>query len=180
MHSYPSQLETWVTAANGGQFFVRPIRADDVELLRQEVDAADPETLYQRFFTPNPKFSKDTLAYLTSVDYVRRMALIAFTAEGEAVGIARYEALSDNSAEIAVAVKSEMRRQGIARLLLEMVIELAATNGFDRLEAICLADNEAVIGLVEAIGFALNEPDKGLVMASLDVSRRSSAISASS
>lgn len=181
MNMYPTELEAWVTIANGERLFVRPVRADDAALLRREVDEADPETLYQRFFTPQPRVNDDTIAYLTAIDYQRRMALVAFTEDGEAAGIARYEALAEaNRAEIAVTVKPSMRQRGIARLLLEMVIDRACQSGFDELEAICLVDNEAAIKVVSSVGFELAPPEHGLVTARRSLKPRTSSVATSS
>ena len=181
MNTYPTDLETWVTTASGVRLFVRPLRADDAPLLRREVDQADPETLYQRFFTPQPRITDDTITYLTAIDYQRRMALVAFTEDGEAVGIVRYEALQEpNRAEIAVTVKPSMRKQGIARLLLEMIIDRASQSGFEQLEAICLVENEAAINVVSSVGFEFEPPDHGLVTATLSLSPRTSSAATSS
>lgn len=175
MNTYPTELETWVTTASGERLFVRPVRADDAALLRREVDEADPETLYQRFFTPQPRINDDTITYLTAIDYQRRMALVAFTEDGEAAGIARYEALAEsNRAEIAMTVKPTMRQRGIARLLLEMIIDRARQSGFEKLEAICLVENEAAIKVVSSVGFEFTAPDQGLVTATLSLSPRTS------
>ncbi|NNF64666.1 MAG: GNAT family N-acetyltransferase [Acidimicrobiia bacterium] len=181
MNTYPTELEAWVTTASGERLFVRPVRADDATLLRREVDQADPETLYQRFFTPQPRINDDTITYLTAIDYQRRMALVAFTEDGEAAGIARYEALeAPNRAEVAVTVKPSMRRRGIARLLLEMVVHRAHESGFDELEAVCLIENEAAINVVSSLGFEFGPPDQGLVIATLPLNPRTTSASTSS
>jgi len=172
MSDYPSEFEDVVSSADGRSVQVRPIRPDDAPTLRREIDAADEKTLYLRFFQPRPVFDDETIATMTNLDYDRRFALLA-EFDGEPVAVARYEALTEpGRAEVAVAVKREWRRQGLAAGLLQRVMDRAATCGFEAMEATCLVENEPAIRLFEAAGFTFGPVDRGIRLGEANLTRR--------
>ena len=102
---YPAELEQILTLRDGRPVFVRPVIPADELAFEREWREADPETLYQRFFTPQPKLDARRLHSFTHVDYQWRLALVAFAEDARAVGIARYEGAPDQEhAEIAFVV----------------------------------------------------------------------------
>jgi len=88
---YPTELERILSLRDGRPVFVRPVIPADELAFEREWREADPETLYQRFFTPQPKLDARRLHSFTHVDYQWRLALVAFAEDDQAVGIARYE-----------------------------------------------------------------------------------------
>jgi RimJ/RimL family protein N-acetyltransferase len=78
---------------------------------------------------------------------------LAVTPDGAVVGIARYIRLQQSStAEVAVAVADHWRGRGIATLLLQQIAARARAAGIDRLTALCLESNTAVLGLLSRLG----------------------------
>lgn len=151
---YPFQFERIVTLGDGSPARVRPIVPEDASLLGAEIEAADEETLYLRFFTPVVRFDEARLRYLTELDYDRRFALAAFTIDGDGMAIARYEgAAAAGEAEVAVTVKPEYRRLGIATSLFGLLEEAAAAHGIRRLYANYLAANDAAEALLAKCGY---------------------------
>lgn len=150
---YPSDLEQWLDLRGGRRVFVRPIVSDDAAELARELAEADEETIYHRFFRTSVRLDDAQLARLTTLDYTTRLALAAFTTDGEGVGIARYETLEPGVAEIAIVVRADFRKEGLASALLQSLEAAAIDRDIRRFTALYLPENAAVEGLLESLGF---------------------------
>lgn len=99
---------------------------------------------------------------LTQIDYDREMAFIA-RGPGEdgattTLGVVRAMASPDNSeAEFAVAVRSDLKRQGLGRMLMEKIIRYCRTRGTRRIVGAALGDNKAMAELARAVGFVVSK-----------------------
>ena len=163
---YPTELEQSRGLKDGRTAFVRPIVPADELNIEREWRQADAETLYQRFFTARPKLDARRLHALVHVDYRWRLALVAFSGDGQGVGVARYEGLPwGERAEIALVVHPAWRRVGLASALLGLLVEAARARGIRRLTALCLQDNQAMAALLERFGFELPPADAGIATA---------------
>ncbi len=163
---YPAELEQILTLRDGRPVFVRPVIPADELAFEREWREADPETLYQRFFTPRPKLDARRLHSFTHVDYQWRLALVAFAKDTRAVGIARYEGTPDQDhAEIAFVVNSAWRRVGLASGLLGLLAEAARVRGLRRLVALFLQDNQAMATLLARAGFGPSQVNAGVAIA---------------
>jgi len=151
---YPRECEGTAVLRDGRPVFIRPLVPGDAHQLGFELQHADPETLYHRFFR-SIRVNDALLEYLTVLDYERRFALAAFGEDGTGAGIARYERLDDSgTAEIAVAVSPGWRRVGLGTLLLRRLETAGRARGIDAFGADFLAENKAARGLIERGGFA--------------------------
>ena len=160
---YPAELERILSLRDGRPVFVRPVIPADELTLEREWREADPETLYQRFFTPQPKLDTRRLHALLHVDYQWRLALVAFAEEGRAVGIARYEGVpNQEQAEIAFVVNPAWRRLGLASALLRLLAEAARARGVRRLVALYLQENQAMAALLAKAGFGPPQVNAGV------------------
>jgi acetyltransferase len=149
---YPRHFEERVTLTDGRSVFIRPVVPADAAQLAFELEHADPETLYNRFFRSSIRVVRNMLTHLTVLDYDRRFALAAFAESG--VAIARFEgAPGSDEAEMAVAVKPDWRRVGLATLLLDRLQTAARQRGITSWRADFLADNEAARALIARAGF---------------------------
>jgi GNAT superfamily N-acetyltransferase len=162
---YPADLQRWVHLADGRRVFVRPVVAEDAPAIERALASADSETVYQRFFRAPVRLDARALDRLTRLDYRSRMALAAFTADGEGVAIARYETTEEGVAEVAVVVDVEWRHGGIGNALLEMLEEAAVVRGVTRFTALYLPDNAAIAALLQRRGFAIGLPDEAVAAA---------------
>lgn len=158
---YPKDFERWFTLCDDREVWIRPVVPEDSALLAKEIEIADMDTLYQRFFNPTVRLDTATLHYLTELDYRRRLALAAF-GDGEGVGIARYEPAENGVAEVAVVVKPQWRRVGLATELFRLLEEAAAERGFHTLTAFYLADNHAIERVLDKRGFGERKIDGGI------------------
>ncbi|MCB1825388.1 MAG: GNAT family N-acetyltransferase [Candidatus Competibacteraceae bacterium] len=165
---YPTELERILSLRDGRPVFVRPVIPADELAFEREWREADPETLYQRFFTPQPKLDARRLHSFTHVDYQWRLALVAFAEGGRAVGIARYEGVPDQeSAEIAFVVNPTWRRAGLASGLLGLLVEAARARGLRHLVALFLQDNPAMATLLARAGFGPPQVNAGVAAAEI-------------
>jgi GNAT superfamily N-acetyltransferase len=148
---YPSTYESVVRLADGRVVEVRPIVPSDAAELAEAIRTADAETLHARFLGAPPSPTRATLDRLTRLDYVNRFALVA-RSEGRGVAIARYGTLppsEDGSvvADVAVVVRPEWRRLGVATALVELLARRALECGITDFTATFLATNRPVTEL---------------------------------
>lgn len=149
---YPFDYERRLELADGRIVDIRPVVPGDAALLAKEVAAADADTLYHRFFNPAIRLDKRRLRFLTEVDYERRFALVAF-ADGKGVAIARFEPAGDSLAEIAIVVKPEWRKVGLATAMFRLLEDAAIERGVSEFEALYLPDNHAIERVLVKRGF---------------------------
>ena len=175
---YPAELER--TLAWGGEsIVVRPIRPEDEGQHREFLETADPDDLRMRFFEAPHALSHDELAKMTQIDYEREMAFIALNPHApdgrRTLGIAHLVRDPDNvEAEFAVMVRSNRKHQGLGCLLMQALIDYAASRGTQRLVGYVLRENHAMLGLMKKLGFesqADGESPSDVVRVTRDMTR---------
>jgi GNAT superfamily N-acetyltransferase len=166
---YPRYLEQTVVLRDGREIAIRPVVPADARHLKEAIDSADAETLYYRFFTARPNLGPRRLAYLTEVDYVWRLALVAVGPDGP-VAIARYEGSPGSTeAEFAAVVDPKWRRLGISKILGDILAEAAAKHGIRTFVALYLHDNVAAAGMLKGLGYGPGELEAGVMTARLEL-----------
>jgi hypothetical protein len=86
---------------DGSTVHIRPISADDRELLRSGFEDLSEHSRYMRFQAPMASLSDKQLAYLTDVDHHDHEALVALASapgEPDIVGVARFIRVHDSVA----------------------------------------------------------------------------------
>ena len=165
---YPRRFEEtfdW----QGLRVTVRPIRPEDEAAHHDFVEAMTPEDLRLRFFGAVGSFDHSQLARMTQIDYDREMALIATVASDEGftrtLGVVRAVADPDNeTAEFAVAVRSDQKGRKLGRLLMARIISYARVRGIHWLVGEALRENAPMIALARACGFTITSTeDPGVV-----------------
>lgn len=163
---YPTRwIDVW-QVGDGRRVTVRPVLPQDAELEQALVRALSPAARYQRFFSPIRELPEGWLQRLTQIDYRRQQAFIVETFvgdEAQAVAEARYVVdASDEACEFAVVVADDWQHQGLARRLLERLMQSAAASGLQRIYGDVLATNRRMLSLAENMGFrAMRHPDGG-------------------
>jgi len=151
---YPRELEQPLRLADGRVMAVRALVPADQPALKASLQQADPQTLYQRFFTTQPHLDGKTLSRLTHLDYRRRLALIAIALPNWPVAVARYEAEgSGERAEVSFLVHPAWRGVGLGSRLARLLEAAARARGVRQLSAYYLDGNERVARLFEHWGF---------------------------
>ena len=145
---YPSAYESVVRLSDGRWVEIRPILPSDAPELSEAIRTADAATLHSRFLGGPPPLTDTVLGRLTHLDYVRRFALVA-RSQGHGVAVARYagpppSADGSGTADVAVAVRPEWRRAGLATALLELLARRAQECDITDFTALFLASNPPV------------------------------------
>jgi GNAT superfamily N-acetyltransferase len=126
--------------------------------LQDAIRALSPESRYTRFFSPLRELPPALLDRATHPDAAGELQLVAVAGAGpdeRIVGGARYAATATHGdCEFAVAIVDDWHGRGLARVLLETLIETARARGFRRMEGYVLGSNGAMLGLAERLGFA--------------------------
>ena len=143
------------TSMDPSPIVIRPIRADDKEILVGGLHRLSPESRYRRFFAPKAKLSATQLRYLTDVDHHTHEALVAIDPRtGEGVGVARFirSPTEPCDAEAAVAVVDAWHGCGVATALLEALVARAREEGVTCFTASVLVENAAMLNLIHELG----------------------------
>src|SRR4051812_41302345 len=74
---YPRELECQVTLPDQRQLCIRPLRPDEEGPVRELDARLSSRTRYLRFLSPLPALPESLLRLLASVDYRRRVSLVA-------------------------------------------------------------------------------------------------------
>ena len=136
----------------------------DAELEQALVRALSPASRYQRFFAPIRELPEGWLQRLTQIDYRRQQAFIVETFAGDqalAVAEARYVVdASGEECEFAVVVADDWQHLGLARRLMQLLMQSAAEAGLKRMVGDVLATNRAMLSLAQSQGFKRHAPPR--------------------
>lgn len=161
---YPSEWEE-MKEFGGTVFFVRPLKASDERRLQEFFYSHRPETVYSRYFNVKTEMGHREAAELCCVDWNHRMAFAVFETSGERAIIAtgRYDLdPRRNLADIALTVREDHRRKGIARYLYQRLEDYARYKGIGGLCGEVMPSNRPVIELHRSLGHEVNwKPDDG-------------------
>jgi RimJ/RimL family protein N-acetyltransferase len=152
---YPRELERDLVLRDGTRVHVRPIRPDDAPRLVSAYAKLSAHSAYQRFFSTMRRLPPDWAQLLATVDYERRLALIAermANHEMELLAVARYEPSRDDAPEVAFVVLDAWQNRGLGTALFRALLEAAAARGIRRFRAWVLADNIRMLDLIHRHG----------------------------
>lgn len=149
---YPADLEREIVLRDGARLRLRPIRAEDAPRLVEYYTHLSAHSAYQRFFTVMRRLPPDWARLLATVDYRRRLALVAETGpreNPELIAVARYEPTDrEDIAEVAFVVQDAWQGRGLGAILLRELLDAAAARGIERFRAFVLADNPRMLDLL--------------------------------
>jgi RimJ/RimL family protein N-acetyltransferase len=148
---YPQDLAGEAVLRDGTRVRIRAIRPEDAERLVAFYGRLSQHTAYQRFFTVMKRLPPDWARMLATVDYRRRLALLAERgSEGdpELIAVARYEPGGADAAEVAFVVQDGWQGKGLGAILLRRLLEAAEARGIRRFVAHVLADNRRMLDLL--------------------------------
>jgi acetyltransferase len=170
---YPSELEEEVEH-RGGRLILRPIRPEDTPQHRQFLTQISSQDLYTRFFTAVRELPAADLAHFTQIDYDREMAFIAVAREAsgaeQILGVARAHGDPDNvTAEFAVLVRSDLKGQGLGRLLMQKLLRYCRERGTQQLWGSVLSENTPMLQLSKSLGFRVRASEGNVEEIALDL-----------
>jgi acetyltransferase len=171
---YPAHLERSIDLS-GRRLLVRPIRPEDARLYSQFLARTEDPDIRFRFFTLQRSLPARDLARYTQIDYDRDMAFVALTStdEGsdEIVGEVRALKYPDGAtAEFSVLVRTDMKRLGLGRTLLQVMIDYCKASGIAELVGQILKENQPMIALARRCGMTVElPPGAAIAVAHLDL-----------
>ncbi|HEX8779710.1 MAG TPA: GNAT family N-acetyltransferase, partial [Nocardioides sp.] len=148
----PRHWEADVLLRDGRTAHIRPIRADDAELLVDFYARVSPESKYYRFFSPMPTLSERDVKRFTHVDHRDRVAFVLLVA-GRMIAVGRYDVIKPGEAEVAFLVEDAHQGRGIGQLLLEHLAQAGRERGVEKFVAEVLPDNQAMIHTFKDAGY---------------------------
>ncbi len=153
---------TYSVRADGGLVQIRPARAADRQGLLELNARSSDRSLYLRFFAVNRPAAD------SYVDFELRSGAdhqtIVATIGADLVGVAAFERLSPDEAEVALLIDDTHQHMGIGTLLLEHLAALARAAGLRRFVAETLAENYRMLRVFGKFGFAVHrETEQGTV-----------------
>jgi acetyltransferase len=157
MPHYPEHLIRTLTLADGTPVTLRPIRATDAVIEQQFVRNLSDEARYFRFMDMLRELSPQMLKQMTEIDYHNQMALIAVTRSHDRdteIAVGRYVVFPNGEdCEFAIVVSDDWQRKGIARALMQLLIEAARSRGLRKMIGEVLASNTKMLHFVRGLGF---------------------------
>lgn len=166
---YPADLERDAPLRQGGTVHLRPIRRDDAPRLQAFHGRLSRDSIFMRFFSPLPVLTDERAAYFTTVDYDRRLALVATERTGpdeQIVGVGRYDRIDDEwapdtRAELALIVEDRVQHHGIGSVLFWALVDVARARGIKTLVAEVLAENRRMLNLLRESGLPMTARRSG-------------------
>lgn len=149
---------------DGTRVLIRPITANDKDLLGEGVKHLSPESRYLRFMRHFERLTPSELRYLTEIDYHDHFAWVAIAPDEPGhpgLAVARYirDESRPNQAEAAVAVIDDYQRRGLGSLLLAKLAETARQNGIDSFVVYIAPENPVVPRLLDAVSATTTNED---------------------
>jgi acetyltransferase len=173
---YPKELEEEFVLPNGLKLLLRPIRPEDAPAQHEFHDRCTPQDMELRFFRRVRTLSHLEMARLTQIDYDREMAFIATAPKEdgsgwETFGTVRTVAdLHNETAEYAILVRSDVKRQGLGRRLMEKMVRYCRSRGTHRIVGLVMCDNKGMLDLVRSLGFESEQVlDDNIMEVALDL-----------
>ena len=156
------EYEAYETLKDGRSVIVRAVRPDDKSTILRGIGLFSDASLYKRFHGAKTSLTERELKYLTEIDYLHHVALLAVLKDDDqAIGGGRFiesdEALQPRSAELAFAVGDNFQGIGVGTIILKHLIYLAREIGVKILEADVLSENTAMIRVFEKSGLPVTK-----------------------
>ena len=151
--NYPRALDRTVTLASGQDVHLRPIHPGDAAALVAFHARLSSDAVYRRYFSFHPELSETEVTWLTTVDYVDRLALVVEIGD-DLVAVGRYDRLPGTAtAEVAFLVADDFQHRGLGMLLLQNLATAARRHGITTFVAETQASNRDMMGVFEGSGF---------------------------
>ena len=154
---------------DGRPVHLRPITPADGPALRQFHGTLSARSVYFRFFAAKPELTDQDVEYFTRVDYRDRVALVAVD-RARIVGVGRFDALGDGSAEVAIIIRDDCQGLGLGSILLEHLAEAARERGITRFVAEVLPANTRMLATFREAGYVVSaHREEDVIAVSFDI-----------
>jgi GNAT superfamily N-acetyltransferase len=146
-----------VELRGGQRVTLRAVRPQDKDEVQAFLKRLSEQSRYTRFMAPLRELSPGMLDRAVNPEPGRELQLVAVCGDGPRpaiVGGARYSAAAGSKdCEFAITVADDWQGVGLARRLLETLMDAARAAGIERMEGHILASNSRMLGLARRLGF---------------------------
>ena len=155
LHSNKKCAFANIVTNSGFHFHVRAAHPKDEAELSDFFKHVTPEDLRFRFLSGLREVGHNHLVEMTRDDDPTKISFFAVSADdGAMIATGMLAAEPDGeTAEVALAVRADMKHHGIAWSLLHHILDYAEAHGIKAVESIESADHKAAINLEREMGF---------------------------
>jgi acetyltransferase len=163
---YPQEIEEWVSLRSGQRVILRPIRPGDECAYKQMFTQLDPDDVRFRFFNYLKELPRTEIKRFVDINYDKDINVIAngLNRGGcpEMLGvIGAFLDVEQSSVEFAMIIRSDLKRQGLGKILLGRLVEYCSRRRFRQVIGQVMAVNKPMLGLTASLGFKhIYEPDE--------------------
>jgi acetyltransferase len=168
---YPVEYISSWTMADGTPVTFRPIRPEDEPLMVEFHKTLSEESVYLRFFFMDrldARVAHERLVRQCFIDYENEIALVAEcvgpqTGHREILGVGRLKRqLAPTDGELAVIVSDKYQGRGMGTEIVRRLIDVARREGIQRIIAVILSQNAAMLALARRLQFAITRGEDPL------------------
>jgi acyl-CoA hydrolase len=168
---YPENLESEIICKSGAVVYFHPVQPTDEQALQRFYYQLDEKSRINRFLTPKRVFSHEEFQLRVNIDYDYTMVMIGLDKReegGEIVCVGSYVrdlTGSTNFAEVAITIGTNWRSQGLGRHLFLLLGEIAQGKGIEGFYGDVMAENKAILQLIQSLPFKVVFQNYGETMA---------------
>jgi acyl-CoA hydrolase/GNAT superfamily N-acetyltransferase len=153
---YPLKVEE-IREVAGKKIFLRPSKPTDERLMQEHFYNMDKDDVISRFMHEKLLFSRQDVADMYQLDYIKNMTVVAVVGEVGfeqivAVGAYFFEP-ARNTAEVAFSVLKDWQGLGLSSLIIRKLADAARENGISGLTAYTQPSNQRMIKLFQSLPY---------------------------
>ncbi len=161
---YPSNYIMTSALKNGLVVTLRPIKPEDIPLIKHFHSELSEHSVYQRYFaflSLDKRVAVDRLIRMCFNDYAREIAIVAeintSDKEKQIIGVGRITRIAGtNFADLKLTIIDAYHHQGLGTKLLTQLLDVAEKEKIEVLDALILIENKGMIHLCQKLGCHLS------------------------
>jgi GNAT superfamily N-acetyltransferase len=161
----PPHSEGRLRLKNGSEVLLRPIMANDGDLIRDLFARSSPQSLYQRFLRDIRSLPEDMLHHFTHPDHRSEFALVAVVKEegrDAVIAVGRYaRGQGDDPTDLGIAVRDDWQHLGLGKALLQRTIAIARGHGITRFGSMMDPGNTVMGRILRGLGYQVKYSLRG-------------------
>lgn len=159
-HCFPHEIAYQHTFKNGLSLWFRPIKPSDEDDMRDLFYRFSDQAVYYRYFTPIKTMPHIRMQEYVNIDYCENMSIVGVVMEEgveRIIAEGRYSHIEGTPfADVAIVVDDEYCGKGIAKHMLELLINTAIKRGIKGFKADVLKENKAMMKVFESSRYPIH------------------------
>ena len=151
---YPFSLETVKTFGKDVEVKFRPIRSSDEEMMRRLFYGSSDKAKLMRYFTPVRVMPRTMMQPYVNIDYDETLSIVGtiqHRGREKIVAEARYSYDEEGDAyDMAFIVDEDYQGKGIAKYLMNYLIDIALERGITKMSAVTLTENVSMLKVLQS------------------------------